>query len=69
MRVRIQAEVVAIKRSEFKKDSFYVTVKADGFGEFKFLSHRPMEVGDTVMLQDQPNRTMTDPFMWKEVRK
>lgn len=44
-----KAVVIAVKKSEWKKNTYYVTVR-DRFGELKVLADRKYEIGDEVLV-------------------
>lgn len=44
-----KAVVTAIKKSEWKPNTYYVTVK-DRFGELKVVANRKYEIGDEVLV-------------------
>lgn len=67
-RIRVEAVVTAIKASEVRKNTYYITAEAEGWGTVKYLSHRRREIGDKVVLQDQWNRIQADKIHWEEVR-
>lgn len=45
-----EAKVTAVKKSEVRKNTYYVTVD-DGLGEIKLVATRNYNIGDTVKIK------------------
>ena len=45
-----EAKVAAVKKSEARKNTYYVTVD-DGLGEIKLVATRSYNIGDTVKVK------------------
>ena len=67
-RIRVNAEVLAVKESEVMKGRYYITAKAEGFGEVKYAGTKNHKVGDKVVLQDQKLRISSEGIRWEETK-